>query len=372
VLPRLTLLSALAALAATCGPRPTAGAQSRTSSISFVFAGDVFLHSQNVAAARDESTGIYDFDPVFGLVRPLLEDADFACCWLGGTFSNEPPFTGYPLFRSPASLLPALKRAGFDVCLATNHVMDGGRSGLSERIRLLDSLGLLHPGEFASLEASRRLLVLEKNGIRVALLSYTYGTNGLPVPEPWMVNLIDTVKMAADVRRCDSLGVDFTIVMLHQGEEYRLFPNDGQVRTAEFLARRGVGLVVSSHPHVVQPAGLVEVRTAASDTHRMPVLTYSLGNFYCGQTFAHTRTGLLVRVVLEKDSAGTRVAAAGFTPTSICRSESLPGRYRVLPGARALADPGLPLTAADRRELQAELDAVTTRVENPGIQFRNR
>jgi poly-gamma-glutamate synthesis protein (capsule biosynthesis protein) len=186
------------------------------------------------------------------------------------------------------------------------------------------------------------------------------------------VNLIDTVKMAADVRRCDSLGVDFTIVMLHQGEEYRLFPNDEQVRAAEFLARRGVGLVVSSHPHVVQPAGLVEVRTAASDTHRMPVLTYSLGNFYCGQTFAHTRTGLLVRVVLEKDSAGTRVAAAGFTPTSICRSESLPGRYRVLPGARALADPGLPLTAADRRELQAELDAVTARVENPGIQFRNR
>ncbi|MBM3315541.1 hypothetical protein FJY71_06860 [candidate division WOR-3 bacterium] len=104
----------------------------------------------------------------------------------------------------------------------------------------------------------------------------------------------------------------------------------------------------------------------------MPVLTYSLGNFYCGQTFPHTRTGLLVRVELTRDGSGTRIADASFTPTYIHRDDRLPGQYRVLRIARALADSTLPLPESGRRVLQSELDAVTARVENPVIPFRCR
>lgn len=347
-----------------------------TNSVTFAFCGDVFLHSQNIAAARDEGTQEFNFDPVFSQVKSRLDSADFAVCWLGGEFSNTPPYRGYPLFRSPASLLHTLKRAGFDICLATNHIMDGGRKGLAERIRLLDSLGLLHAGEFSSPAAAGRPLVLEKNGLRIALLSYTYGTNGLPVPERWMVSLIDTARMAEDVRRAESLKVDFTIVMLHQGEEYRLTPTSEQVRTARFLAGLGVDLVVSSHPHVVEPAGMVEGVRPDSAPFRMPVLTYSLGNFYCGQSYPNTRTGLIVDVQLARDKSGTRIVDAGFTPTYIYKSERLPGRYRVLAIREALAGfasgADSTLTASDTADLRRELDAVTARVSNPSIPFQAR
>jgi poly-gamma-glutamate synthesis protein (capsule biosynthesis protein) len=359
-----------------CGPRAAAPNAPLTTTVTFAFCGDVFLHSQNFAAARNDVTQSYEFDPVFSLIRPLLDSADFAVCWLGGEFSNSPPYRGYPLFRSPASLLHALRRAGFDICLATNHVVDGGRSGLAERIRLLDSLGLLHPGEFSSPAAARQPLVIEKNGLRVALLSYTYGTNGLPVPEPWMVSLIDTARLREDVRRAESLGVDFTIVALHQGEEYRLTPTDEQARAAEFLARLGVGLVVSSHPHVVEPAGLVEACGDGSTPIRMPILTYSIGNFYCGQRFPNTRTGLIVRVRLTKDSSGVHIADAGFTPVFIYDSGRLPGRYRVLDIKAALADfasgTDSTLTASDTADLRREFNAVTARVSNPSIPFLTR
>ena len=372
--PRLLLI--LLPVAVGCGPRGAAPTAPVARTVTFAFCGDIFLHSQNIDAARGDGTQGYEFDPVFSQVRPLLDSADFAVCWLGGEFSNTPPYRGYPLFRSPARLLHALKRAGFDVCLATNHIVDGGRAGLAERIRLLDSLGLLHPGEFSSPAAARQPLVLEKNGLRVALFSYTYGTNDLPVPEPWMVSLIDTARMAEDVRRAESLEVDFTIVTLHQGEEYRLTPTDEQVRTAEFLARLGVDLVVSSHPHVVEPAGLVEARRDDGTPLRMPVLTYSLGNFYCGQRYPNTGTGLIVRVRLAKDSSGVRIADAGFTPVFIYERERLPGRYRVLVIKDALAGfaAGTDSTpaASDTADLRRELDAVTARVSNPSIPFLAR
>ena len=366
---RLVLLLA----AVGCGQRAAVPAAPAESSVTFAFCGDVFLHSQNVTAAWDDSLQAYDFDPVFATVRPLLDSADFAVCWLGGEFSNTPPYRGYPRFRSPARLLHSLKLAGFDVCLATNHIMDGGRAGLIERIRLLDSLGILHPGEFSTPESARQLLVLTKNGVRVAFLSYTYGTNGLPVPEPWMVSLIDTAVMSADVRRAESLEVDFIIVALHQGEEYRLTPTNEQVRTAEFLARLGVDLVVSTHPHVAEPAGLVELLRSDSTPVRMPVLTYSLGNFYCGQKYPNTRTGLIVRVRLMKDASGVCIADASFTPTYIYESPRLRGRYRVIPIKDALAGfaagSDSTIAASDTARLRRELDAVTARVANPSIPF---
>ena len=373
---RTRLFFILLPVAIGCGPRTKAPPAPVARTVTFAFCGDIFLHSQNIAAARDDGAQAYNFDPVLSLVRPLLDSADFAVCWLGGEFSNTPPYRGYPRFRSPARLLNALKRAGFDVCLATNHIVDGGRAGLAERIRLLDSLGLLHPGEFSSPAVARQPLVLDTNGVRVALLSYTYGTNDLPVAEPWMVSLIDTARMAEDVHRAESLKVDFTIVALHQGEEYRLTPTDEQVRTAEFLARLGVDLVVSSHPHVVEPSGLVGARRVDRTPLRMPVLTYSLGNFYCGQRYPNTGTGLIVHVRLVKDSSGTRIADAGFTPTFTYERGRLPGRYRVLPIKDALAGfaagTDSTLTASDTAELRRELDAVTARVSNPSIPFLAR
>jgi poly-gamma-glutamate synthesis protein (capsule biosynthesis protein) len=369
-------LSLILLAALQCGSRAPAPTAATRGTVTFAFCGDVFLHRQNIAAAWDSVTQTHDFDPVFSLVRARLDSADFTVCWLGGEFSNTPPWRGYPLFRSPARLLHSLKRAGFDVCLATNHIMDGGWNGLTRRIRLLDSLGLLHPGEFSSQAAARQPLVLEKNGLRVALLSYTYGTNDLPVPESWMVNLIDTLKMTQDVRRAESLDVDFTIVALHQGEEYRLTPTGEQVRTAELLARLGVDLVVSSHPHVVEPAGLVEVRRDDGTRVRMPVLTYSLGNFYCGQRYPDTKTGLIVLVRVAKDSSGAAIADAVFSPTFIYESERLRGRYRVLAIKEALAGfaagTDSTLTESDTADLRRELDAVTARALKTPFPFSAR
>ncbi|HPF93969.1 MAG TPA: CapA family protein, partial [Tenuifilaceae bacterium] len=54
-------------------------------------------------------------------------------------------------------------------------------------------------------------LILEQNGIRLALLNYTYGTNGIPVPKPTVVNLIDTAQIRADYNKALTLNVDEVI-----------------------------------------------------------------------------------------------------------------------------------------------------------------
>ena len=220
-----------------------------------VFAGALMQHTPQLTAARTPE-GDFDFNASFDWVRERFRAADAAIVNLETTLSESGPYTGYPCFRSPAALAEALDSLGVDITvLANNHCCDGGSKGIRTTIRELDRHGIEHTGVFldSSDFRARHPLRFEAGGIRFALLNYTYGTNGLPVPSGLSVNPIDTVRIAADLAAVEHDGVDCVIACMHWGNEYERRPNKVQRQLAGFLRRHGVDLIVGSHPHVVQP-----------------------------------------------------------------------------------------------------------------------
>ncbi len=167
-----------------------------TSRLKLVFTGDIMGHDTQIASALATGKSGYDYQPCFQYLAPYLQDADLVIGNLEVTLAG-PPYKGYPQFSSPDELADALKTAGFHILVtANNHALDRGRSGLERTLGQLDARGILHTGTFTD-DRSRSLtypLVVEKNGIRIALLNYTYGTNGLKVKPPSIVNRIDTAE----------------------------------------------------------------------------------------------------------------------------------------------------------------------------------
>ena len=284
-------------LLVACGEQPTpvletVVADPPVQRATLLFAGDLMVHTPQLTAART-SEG-YDFSPSFTYLKPLIEEADLAVVNLETTLAAKGAYTGYPLFRSPAAMADAMREAGFDVALlANNHCMDYGARGARETIDALDRVGLKHTGVFRSARErnARPHLYLQINGISIALLNYTYGTNGMPVVKPAVVNRLDTVRMKEDIRRAKEWMPDCLAVALHWGIEYERKPNRDQRRMAEFLRREGVQLIIGSHPHVVQP---IEQDSLGG------LIVYSLGNLLSNQHKRYTDGGLMVRVELEK------------------------------------------------------------------------
>ena len=278
--------------------------EAKADTLQLVFAGDIMTHGPQIKAA-DQGRGNYDFTPSFELVRPMIERADLALANLETTFGGT-PYRGYPMFSSPSSLGSALKEAGFDVLTtANNHSCDRGRYGVVNTIDVLDSLGMRTTGSYRTkAERSQRTpLIIDVRGVKIAILAYTYGTNGLPIPQPALVDTINLEQISDDLRRADSLGADYKIVQIHWGNEYEKHPNKRQRDLAAVLARQGVGAVIGSHPHVVQDSEWIEEEGAKMKTF----VIYSLGNFISNQTSpAATRGGMLLSLELIRERSTGR------------------------------------------------------------------
>lgn len=277
-------------------PEPASGPA--VDSARLVFVGDVMSHSPQVAAART-ATG-YDYTEVFRLFRPIFEGADIAVANLETTLRTKPPYTGYPMFSAPAELAFALRSAGVDiVTTANNHICDRGAAGIRSTLALLDSAGVRHTGAFLD-SADRRArnpLRFEAGGLRFALLAYTYGTNGMPVPKGMMVNMIDTAVIVRDIAFARDASTDCVIVSYHWGEEYRSQPTRAQRRLAEWTRARGADLIIGSHPHVVQP---FETHYDADSVAVRGATYYSLGNFVSNQRLRYTDGGIAADITITR------------------------------------------------------------------------
>ena len=252
-------------------------------------------------------------------VRERFRAADAAIVNLETTLSESGPYTGYPCFRSPAALAEALDSLGVDITvLANNHCCDGGSKGIRTTIRELDRHGIEHTGVFldSSDFRARHPLRFEAGGIRFALLNYTYGTNGLPVPSGLSVNPIDTVRIAADLAAVEHDGVDCVIACMHWGNEYERRPNKVQRQLAGFLRRHGVDLIVGSHPHVVQPY----------EQDSNGIVLYSLGNFVSNQRKRYCDGGIVATVEVTRSPDGSLRYSLELTPVWVLT----PG-YRITP-----------------------------------------
>jgi poly-gamma-glutamate synthesis protein (capsule biosynthesis protein) len=282
-----------------------------TTRLSLLFAGDVMGHDSQIASAFDASSKSFDYTSCFAGIKPYIEAADLAIANLEVTLAGR-PYTGYPQFSSPDALAIALKEAGFDALVtANNHCVDRGKGGLERTIAMLDSFNIPHTGTFVDTVSRMNdsPLLLEKNGFKIALLNYTYGTNGIPVPKGSIVNLLDTAIMRKDIQKAKEITPDLIIVFTHWGLEYQSLPNKNQKDITELCFRLGVDLVIGAHPHVIQP---MEWRKDSDQ-----FVAYSLGNFVSGQRKRYTDGGCMAYIELEKiqftqDSSATTIDSAGY------------------------------------------------------------
>jgi poly-gamma-glutamate synthesis protein (capsule biosynthesis protein) len=225
----------------------------------------------------------------------------------------------------------SLKNAGVDVLVtANNHCVDTGKKGLERTVMMLDSLKIPRTGTFVDEvdKLNNHPLMLTKNGFKLALLNYTFSTNGLPVTKPNIVNMIDTASIRKDLIKAKSLGPDAIIVFTHWGIEYQSLPSKWQKDVTEFCFRHGAQLVIGAHPHVLQP---MEWR---KDKNQL--IVYSLGNFVSGQRKRYTDGGAMLTMSLEKvvfndSSSVTNIINPEYTLQWVYRTMDAEKNYYVLP-----------------------------------------
>lgn len=301
-----------------------------TTRLSLLFLGDIMQHDSQIADAYDENSDTYDYRPCFQYIKPYIHDVDLAIGNLEVTLAGK-PYKGYPQFSAPDELLKALKDIGMDVIVtANNHSVDRGRAGVERTIDMLDDMDIPHTGTFKTQAEKNKYhpLIIERDGFKLALLNYTYGTNGLPVPKPNIVNMLDTATMRKDLIKASALKPDAIIVFTHWGAEYQSLPSKNQKDITELCFRYGARLVIGSHPHVVQP---MEWRK-----NKNQLVAYSLGNFVSGQRKRYTDGGAMIRIELEKvkfndGSSVTAIDTAGYILEWVYRTNDAQKDYYVLP-----------------------------------------
>jgi poly-gamma-glutamate synthesis protein (capsule biosynthesis protein) len=281
--------------------------------LTLVAAGDNLFH--DVMIRPHPETGAYDFTGYYAEIKPFIEPADIAFInqetLLGGPVYG---FSGYPRFNTPQEAGAALAGAGFDVVNhATNHIMDKGEGAVFATMDYWDSiphiryLGIHRSQE----ERDNKKTIIEKNGVKVGFLAYTYGTNGLALPKdkPYLVSLINETAMETEIKALRPL-CDFLVVSMHWGQEYQHAISKEQERLGLFLAGLDVDLIIGHHPHVVQRYSYLE----QPDGGRA-LCFYSLGNFLSAQEADATQLGALAYVRIKKTEAVLSIEEEGIIPT---------------------------------------------------------
>lgn len=280
--------------------------------LELVFSGDIMGHMPQINAAYNKAKGIYDFNICFEQVNSYYKKADFAVANLEVTLAG-PPYSGYPNFSSPDALLTALKNAGYNVILtANNHTMDRSKRGLERTLNKIIEHDLHFAGSYYN-KAQRDSvypLMLHAKGLKIAMLNCTYGTNGIPVIAPNLVNMIDTVEIKRDIATAKARGADFIVMTIHWGDEYQLQANNTQKQLAAFFVRNDIGLVVGSHPHVVQNVDFM--MNSQNDT--VPIF-YSLGNSISNQRKPHTDGGIMASVRINPKTK--KIVSTAFLPVYV-------------------------------------------------------
>ena len=293
--------------------------------ISLLMVGDILLHTPVEEAAKQED-GSYNFDAIFANVQEEVQAADLAIVnqevILGG---EELGISGYPAFNAPYAVGDSLVKSGFDViCHGTNHALDKGKKGLLNCINFwreqYPQAAVL--GIHDSQESQDEIYIYEQDGLKVAILNFTYGTNGIALPSdmPYAVDLLEEKKVVAAIQKAEELA-DFTVVCPHWGTEYQLQQSAAQEKWAKLFAEKGVDLVLGTHPHVIQP---IEWVTDEETGHEMLVY-YSLGNFVnwtsgSGAGIANRMVGGMARVMLMQEDDRVVIAEYGVTPV-VCHLE---------------------------------------------------
>lgn len=306
--------------------------------------GDIMCHNSQYKDAYDTNKNTYDFSYVFKDIKQYINSADISIGNLETTFAGkERGYSNYPRFNTPEQLAANLKDLGIDVLsTANNHCMDTNYTGLVSTLKYLDEAGIDHTGTNETAEKQNEILVKDVNGIKIAFLSFTYGTNGIPIPsdKSFAVNLIDEELILSQIKLAKEQNPDLICVSMHWGIEYQLKQNSEQEKLKDLLFNNGVDIILGSHPHVLQPMEKQTVTLEDGSTKDCFVI-YSLGNFMSGQTKENTRNSVILNIDITKngETGQTKLDKVEYIPIYMYKSSSANiQKYKILDIQKTLTD----------------------------------
>ena len=290
--------------------------------------GDLLYHDIIYISAK-KSDGTYDFHENFEYVKPWLKQADLVLGDFEGTVNKDHYLAGYPLFNAPGEVMDAIKDAGYQVLdLAHNHILDSQIEGVVSTADAIEKAGMTPIGVYTHEPRDKAPIVIkEVNGIKVALLAYSYGFNGIEQSisqEDYNRYLsdLDEDKMKAEIERAEK-EADITIIMPQMGVEYQIEPTEEQKKLYHKMIDWGADIIFGGHPHVVEPAETVE-----KDGDKKLII-YSMGNFISNQRIETmqdvenakwTERGVLMDVTIKKKSGKTTIETAQAHPSWVSRT----------------------------------------------------
>ncbi len=368
----LALSAAVAAACSGGSPTSTASGPAAPSSspspapaqLTVSFTGDILVHSPvyRQAAVYGRASGrSYDFRPMFARVQAGLSASDLAICHQETPLlPDDRGVSGYPVFNTPPEIADAIAAAGYDGCsTASNHSYDRGAAGVASTLAQLDRVRVAHVGTARTPSEGARPEVHTVRGVKVALLDYTYGLNGLTVPasQAFSVDMIDVPAILRDAHAARTAGAQIVVVQMHWGQEYQTQPTAQQrAQARQLLASPDVDAIVGGHVHVIQPVEKIGGK----------YVVYGTGNFLSNQSPEccppASQDGVIATLHFGRAGERWSVNQVSYTPTYVDRSAG----YVILPVAQAYpsANPALAKALGDswRRTV-----AAMTAMRAPGV-----
>jgi poly-gamma-glutamate synthesis protein (capsule biosynthesis protein) len=335
--------------------------------LTLVVTGDLMAHIDQVEDSQTQDGG-YDFNHVFEQVKDDLSEG-YAIGNLETVFGG--PQIGprnYPQFSTPDEYGYALKENGFDfVSTCNNHSLDWYEDGALRTIEILDEIGLAHTGTYRSEEERSKITVVDAGGFKLAILAFTFSTNGIPMPQgkDYLVNMLTEERLITDLQKARALEPDLIAVMPHMGNEYEEYTREAFLYWMDLALYHGADFVFASHPHVLQPMMTREL-TDAYGVLRTGFIIASLGNFVSGQRDEPRDIGVILKVDVSKNwGERPAIERVRFVPTWVQYREATgQTNIRVLPVGDALKTEGdtlnpLGLTADNYNRLRRANDYIT-------------
>lgn len=278
----------------------------KSNTVSFCAVGDNLIH-QTIYEEADSFSGSiddgkYDFTPFYSEVKDDIASYDLSFInqetIVGG---YDMGLSGYPVFNSPDEVADAVKKVGFDlVNMATNHSLDMGQDGIDHAVDVFDGLNLCHDGVYKDSESKQSINIVEKNGIKFALVSFTESTNGITAPYDYSISTFDDDDYIKEKIESAKLIADFVIVSAHWGTENSFDTDDFQKYYSQYLADCGADLIIGTHPHTIEP-----VEWVTSSDGRKVLCAYSLGNFLGGMLSPDNCLSAMLSLDITKNDDGS-------------------------------------------------------------------
>lgn len=309
--------------------------------IKITVVGDLMCHSVQYKYAQIDADS-FDFTPTFKYVQKYFDESDFLIGNLETvTAGKEKGYSGYPFFNSPDDFITSLKKVGFDFLFTSNnHSLDKGKDGILRTIKILNENQIHYTGTFQSQNDRDSIRIFNINGINIAFISYSYGTNGNPIPKGnnFLINLIDTLQIKQDILSARMKGSEIVFVYFHFGNEYQKSPNTYQKNIVKKAIEYGADIIVGSHPHTIQPYELFKTNNGKIDTG---LIAYSLGNFISNQRWRYSDAGVILNIELTKNIINNSIFISNinFIPTWVYKGEINDKKeYLILPCEIAFND----------------------------------